>query len=167
MLKVDELSAKYRVKKLVEEDIPDILVLCNGNPTYYKYFKSEPTSENIKQSLTALPPNKTMEDKYFVGFYKGNKLVAVLDLIDGYPNEDTAYIGWFIMNKEFQGLGVGTAIITDIVLYLKEKNFGHVRLGYIKGNQQAQNFWLKNQFIATGKEVETGSYTIINMQRKI
>lgn len=167
LLKFNELSSKYMVKKFTEEDVPDILALCKGNPIYYKYFKSEPTSENIKESLTNLPPNKTMEDKYFVGFYDGNRLVAILDLIAGYPNEDIAYIGWFMMNREFQGAGVGTAIISEAISYLKEKHFCYVQLGYIKGNPEARNFWMKNKFIPTGGEVETDSYTIVKMQREI
>lgn len=32
----------------------------------------EPTFENLKENLTALPPGKTMEDKFFVGFYQGD-----------------------------------------------------------------------------------------------
>lgn len=167
LLKLNKLSSQYTVKKLTEEDLPNILLVCQGNPTYYKYYKSEPTNENIKESLMALPPNKTMEDKYFVGFYNEDGLIAVLDLITGYPNKDVAYIGWFIMNEEFQGSGAGTAIMGDIMLYLKEENFSCVRLGYIKGNLQAQNFWIKNNFNPVGNEVETDSYTIVNMQREI
>ncbi len=167
LLELNRLSSQYTVKKLTEEDIPNILLVCKGNPTYYKYYKSEPTNENIKASLTALPPNKTIKDKYFVGFYNEDSLVAILDLITGYPNEDVAYIGWFMMNKEFQGSGVGTAIIIDIIIYLKEKNFAYVKLGYIKGNSQAQNFWIKNNFNPVGDEVKTDKYTIVCMQREM
>lgn len=166
MLEINQLSSKYTVKKLVEEDIPNILMVCQGNSVYYKYYKSEPTNENIKDSMRALPSNKSIDDKYFVGFYNEDRLVAVLDLITGYPNEDVVYIGWFIMNKEFQGSGVGTAIIEDIILYLKE-DFSYVKLGYIKGNPQAENFWKKNKFRPVGNEVETDSYTIVNMQRAL
>lgn len=166
-LELNRLSSQYTVKMLTEADIPNILLVCKGNPTYYKYYKSEPTNENIKESLTALPPNTTMKDKYFVGFYNEDRLVAILDLITGYPNEDVAYIGWFMMNKELQGIGVGTAIIVDIMIYLKEKNFGSVKLGYIKGNSQAQNFWMKNKFNPVGNEVKTDNYTIVTMQREM
>ena len=165
-LNINQLSSKYTVKKLAEEDIPNILLVCQGNPVYYKYYKSEPTNENIKDSMMALPPNKCINDKYFVGFYNGDRLIAVLDLITGYPNEDIAYIGWFIVNKEFQGYGVGTVVIEDIVQYLKE-DFNYVNLGYIKGNHQAENFWKKNKFSSVGSEVETDSYTIVKMQRPL
>ncbi len=35
--------------------------------------------------MTALPPGKAMEDKWFVGFYDGDCLIAVMDLILNYP----------------------------------------------------------------------------------
>ncbi|WP_332527951.1 GNAT family N-acetyltransferase [Niameybacter sp.] len=167
MLTCNELSSKYSVKKLSEEDVPKILTVCKGNPTYYKYFKQDPTSEDITESLTALPPNKTMEDKYFVGLYEGDSLVAILDLIAGYPNEDVAYIGWFMMNQAFQGAGVGTRIIEEVMAYLKSKHFRQVQLGYIKGNAQAKSFWIKNNFIPAGSEAEGEAYTIVKMKREI
>lgn len=40
--------------------------------------------------MNAIPPNVVIERKYYVGFYDGNKLLAVLDLIDGYPTTSTA-----------------------------------------------------------------------------
>ncbi len=32
----------------------------------------------------ALPDNVDFKDKYYVGYFKNEKLIAVLDLIDGY-----------------------------------------------------------------------------------
>lgn len=167
LLKLDCMSSRYMVKQFTEEDVSNIYTLCKGNPTYYKYIKIEPTLENIKEVLTELPPNKTMDDKFFLGFYKDNQLVAILDLITGYPNINTAFIGWFMMNQDFQRTGIGTEIIAEILFYLKEENFRYVRLGYIKGNQESESFWLKNKFIPSGDESETDDYTIVVMQREL
>lgn len=167
LLNINELSLRYNIKKFTEEDIDDIYRICKENPTYYKYMKIEPAIGNIKNVFTELPPDKTMEDKYFLGFYVEDKLVAILDLITEFPNKDTAFIGWFMMNKAFQGDGIGTEIISDIISYLKESKFSYVRLGYIKGNMQSERFWLKNKFILTGTESETDDYTIVVMQREI
>ena len=42
-----------------------------------------------------------------------------------------------------------------------------MRLGYIKGNQESERFWTKNNFIPTGIESETDYYTIVVMQRDL
>ena len=39
-----------------------------------------------------------MEDKYYLGFFAGDELVAVMDLILNYPKADIAFIGFFMMN---------------------------------------------------------------------
>ena len=162
-----QLSSCYRVKRILEEDILDVYSLCKGNPTYYTYKKSEPTIENMREDLTALPPGKTMNDKYYVGFYKQNKLIAIMDLIIEYPNNNTAFIGLFMMNKEYQGLGIGTKIIDEVLYILKKEGYCYARLGYIKGNLESENFWNKNKFIYTGTESEKEGYTVLVMQRDL
>jgi RimJ/RimL family protein N-acetyltransferase len=166
-LQLECMSSHYQVKQLTKKDVSSIYTLCKGNPNYYKYMKTEPTLKNIKEALTMLPPNKTIDDKYFVGFYKDDQLVAIMDVIDGYPNMGTAFIGWFMVKQEFQRAGRGTAIITEILSYLKKESFRYVRLGYIKGNQESEYFWIKNKFLPTGIESEKEEYIIVVMQREL
>ena len=165
--KIADLSQNYSIKQFTENDIPQIYSLAKMNTTYYKYMNLEPTYENIKEVITSLPKNKTLEDKFFLGFYHDNHLVAILDLILKYPNEDTAFIGWFMMNKEFQHKGVGTKIVTDIFSCLKENDFFYIRLGYIKENNESKNFWIKNGFTPTKLEIQNENYVIVVMERKL
>lgn len=165
---IENLSSEYSVRKFTEIDITDIYNLAKTNPTYYKYMKTEPTYENLKDVFNALPPNKTMSDKFFLGFYNHEeRLVAILDLILNYPNNQTAFIGWFMMNKNFQHKGIGTKIITDICYYLKKSDFLFIRLGYIKGNNESKCFWNKNKFTFTGIETQDVNYSIVVMERKL
>ncbi|SEW10204.1 GNAT family N-acetyltransferase [[Clostridium] fimetarium] len=166
-LMLKHLSSCYKVKQILEEDIWDVYILCKGNPTYYIYMKSEPTIENVKEDLTAFPPGKAMDDKHFVGFYKENQLIAIMDLIIEYPNNNTIFIGLFMLNKEYQGIGIGTKIINDALNFLKKEGYGCARLGFVKGNLQSEKFWTKNKFIPTGIEVEKENYTVVVMQRDL
>lgn len=43
------------------------------------------TRKSIESDMVALPDNVDFKDKYYVGYFKNEKLIAVLDLIDGYP----------------------------------------------------------------------------------
>jgi RimJ/RimL family protein N-acetyltransferase len=81
-----------------------------------------------------------------VGFYEDKALVAVMDLIDGYPNADIAYIGFFMMNPIYQGNQIGTAIISEVIDYLRSIGKKAVRLAIDKGNPQSTHFWKKNGF---------------------
>lgn len=166
-LKLENSSSHYIIKQFTEADIPHIYKLCKENHTYYHYRKIVPTMDNLKEVLTQLPPNKTLDNKYFVGFYKDNQLAAILDLITEYPNFDTAYIGWFMVDKAFQKTGIGTEIMEELFLFLKQGNFSYVELGCIKANKEALKFWLKKGFRPIGAEVDMDDYTIINMRKKL
>ena len=160
------LSATYQVRRLMETDIPTILTLCQGNSKYYQHCPPAVSGETIWHDMNALPPGKTMEDKYYLGFFEEDTLVAVLDLIIGFPDEKTAFWGFFMMNREYQGKGIGSKLVEEIINGLKE-DFTAVRLGYVKGNEQSERFWKKNHFLPTGVESDTGEYVIVMTERKL
>ena len=163
----EKLSSRYAVKPLTEGDVPDIYAVCRGNPLYYQYMRVPLTPEGIREDLTALPGGKSLEDKTFVGFYESGRLVAFLDLIAGYPDQDTAYIGWFMVERSRQGAGVGTGIISEAAAFLKERGFRRIRLGYMQGNQQSGSFWAKNKFVPTGTESLQEFGAVVHMERAL
>ena len=69
-----------------------------------------------------------------------------MDLVDGYPKADIAYIGFFMMNLKFQGKKIGSAIVSEVIDYLKLIGKTSVRLAIDKGNPQSTHFWKKNGF---------------------
>ncbi len=164
---IENLSEKYQVKRIEEVDIPEVYALCKSNPLYYQHCPPNVTISSLKEDLTILPKGKKIEDKYYLGFYDSELLVAVIDLISGYPDEETAFIGFFMVDQNIQMKGIGTSIISEVCQYLKKIGFIYVRLGYIKGNPQSETFWIKNHFIKTGDEVQKDDYIIAVMQRML
>ena len=159
-VEVARLSNTYDVRKLTTDDVDMIHTFCAGNTQYYKYCGKELSVKLIENDLVALPPGISMEQKYYVGFFEKSKLIAVMDLIDGYPNAQTAYIGFFMMNHELQGQGIGTKIISEVFHYLHHLGFTHCRLGIDRDNPQSNHFWRKNSFQVI-REVEYGSDFIL------
>lgn len=159
------LAPGYDIRPLTEEDVPAVLALCEGNPLFYKHCPPPPTAEGIRRDLTALPPGRTPADKHFLGFWRDGRLAAVLDLIEGYPAADTAWIGLFMTARETQGAGIGSAIVRQVLLCLKNLGFARVGLAYAKGNPQSRAFWQKNGFCCTGKEKPSDGYTAVIMER--
>ena len=89
-------NAVCPARRLTEADAAQVCALMQGNPLFYRYHPPQPTPESIRTDMTALPPGKAMGDKWFVGFYDGDCLIAVMDLILNYPAADTAFIGLFM-----------------------------------------------------------------------
>lgn len=165
-MNIQALSKRYHVKELTECDIEDVFSLCVKNQQYYEYCPPAVSKESIEADMKALPPNTTDEDKHYIGFYEHEKLVTVMDLIETFPNRETAFIGFFMMAADLQGKGIGTQIIQEAEKELR-KEFSYIRLGYVKGNLQAESFWLKNGFEKTGVESETDDYTVVVMQKRM
>lgn len=166
-LPIRRISARYQVRRLTEGDLPELLALAEGNPTYYKYIRTQPSLENLREDLTALPPGKTLEDKYFLGYFGDGRLCAALDLIVKYPGPETAFVGWFILRKDLQGRGTGTALVKELEAFLKDQGYTSVRLGRAKGNPESEAFWAHNGFTPTGIETDAGDYRIVVLSRDL
>lgn len=164
-MNIKALSAEYAVRKLNVSDVPAIFSLCHGNPMYYQHCPPALTVDGIMADMATFPPGKAQKDKYYIGFFENGALLAVMDLIDGYPGSGIAFIGFFMTNRDLQGKGLGTKIITAACDYFKTSGYSTVCLGYAKGNPQSENFWLKNGFAKTGKETQCEGYVAVGMER--
>jgi len=166
MIDIIKLSKNYDVRKMEESDVDSILNLCYGNTLFYKYCEASPTKEQILNDLHITPPNTVLSDKYYVGFYESNTLVAIMDLIDGYPNKENAFIGFFMMNIAYQGKQLGTAIINEVSEYLKLIGKKSIQLAIDKSNPQSNHFWKKNNFIVI-KEVDRNGWTVLLAEKTL
>ena len=145
-IQIEKLSDLYTVRRLTDADVPMLYAWMLRNDQYFRYCGGSTTPERVRQDLTLCPPGTTPAQKHYVGFFDAGTLVAVMDLIDGYPDADTAFIGFFMMNRELQGQGTGTAIVRDVLAALRALGYTAVRLGIDKENPQSNHFWRKNGF---------------------
>lgn len=143
---ISKLSARYAVRRLTEDDVEMIYDLSSGNSIYYRYHPPFVTRESILEDIAALPTGKGYDDKYYIGFFDGAVLVAVMDLILDYHEAGVAFIGFFMTDVKYQGNGIGSGIISDTAAYLKSLGYVEIRLGVDKGNPQCFAFWTKNKF---------------------
>ncbi len=166
MIETGKLSRRYAVRKLGDEDADAILSLCRENTQFYRYCEAEPTKEQVLRDLHLTPPDTPLSDKYYVGFYEGETLVAVLDIVDGYPEPAYAFIGFFMMKRSMQGNGLGSALIGDVAAYLKESGKTTIRLAIDRDNPQSNHFWKKNGFRVI-REVDRDGWTLLVAEKQL
>lgn len=157
---VQGLSHRYTVRRLTSYDAEAVLALAAQNEIFYRYHPPLPTVQSITEDMTALPRGTTMQDKYFVGFFAGDCLVAVMDLILNYPQSGMAFVGWLITETDGQGRGRATALMRECEAALAAQGCRKMRLAVDKGNPQSTAFWRKNGYAFTGQEFpnEHGAY---------
>lgn len=161
------LSNQYDVKLLAENDVSTVYELCRKNTLYYQYCPPFVSKKSIVNDMNALPPNKHMRDKYYIGYYDGKNLVAIMDLILFYPDKKTAYIGFFMTDVSVQNKGIGSKIIEDLASYLTQIGISKLCLAWVKDNLQARRFWNKNKFLETGEVYTRENYTATLAQRDL
>ena len=162
-----DFSPEYAIRPLTAADVDEILALCAENGQFYRYHPPLATRESILEDMTALPPGKCAANKHYLGFFDGETLVAMLDLIECYPQNDTAYIGFFMTKKERQGFGLGTELIGELLDELRQNKFRKVRLAVDRGNPQSRAFWEKNGFALTGEEFPHNDSAYLPMERTL
>lgn len=165
-LELGRLSATHDVRRLTMDDVDMILAFCRRQRLYYQYCGKEPSAGLIRQDLQLAPPGIPMEQKYYIGFFEENRLAAIMDLIAGYPDDDTAFIGFFMVASDLQGKGVGSGIVAQVLAYLKAQGFLRCRLGIDKENPQSRHFWKKNGF-GVIREVQQEEGSILLAERQL
>ena len=166
-IEINKLSTKYKVKELKASDAPAVLKLECTTPLYFEHCPPTPSIQSVLDDMKALSPKRSLEDRYYIGFFEEKELIAIMDLILYYPNEDTAFIGLFMVLSDKQGTGVGTETIDECFSELREISFSAIRLGYMKENSQSATFWNKNNFVPKGIESDNGQGTIVIMERQL
>lgn len=142
-----------------------VFALCSQNELFYRFHPPFVTKESILRDMQALPPGKNPGDKFYVGFFQNGEWLAVMDLIAGYPAQQNAFIGFFMMEKSRQGKGTGSQIIRDCAAALSRQGFQKICLAVDSGNPQSEAFWRKNGFLPTKKPPFGTSY--IPMERML
>ena len=104
-VEISEFSKTYQVRRLGRDDVDAIYELCREN-RIFTGIMSLCDKESILDDMEALPPGKSREDKYYVGFFDGGSLAAIMDLILGYPEKSIAFIGLFMTDVRYQHRGV-------------------------------------------------------------
>ena len=166
MLDISKLSDRYSVRLMSDSDADDILNFCLQNTLFYQYCGKQPSKALILNDLHITPPGIEISSKYYVGFFDHSFLVAIMDLIDGYPGSDNCYIGFFMMNRQLQGKQIGYTIIQEVCRYLKETGFTTILLGIDKDNPQSTHFWKKNGFVVI-KEVKQNEGVILVAEKTL
>ncbi|MBR4548846.1 MAG: GNAT family N-acetyltransferase [Oscillospiraceae bacterium] len=166
MLDTSILSSHYEIRRLGDPDADSILELCEGNTQFYQYCEAKPSREQVLHDLHITPPGIESSGKYYIGFFQEGVLVAVMDLIDGYPEPDMAFIGFFMTRKELQGRQIGSMIIRETAVFLKTVGKTAIRLAIDKDNPQSTHFWTKNGFFVIREHIRNG-WTLLEAEKAL
>ena len=144
---VRSFSTEYEVRTILPEDSEDIYKLGKLNLKYYQSMHNLPAAESLTEFISRLPQQSKDQDRYLVGFYDEANLLAVMEIITGHPQEDAAFIGWFMVDGAKMCQGIGSRIFADVRAALKAYGYNSLSLACNQENTQAIAFWKEQGFL--------------------
>ena len=152
-LNIEALSSEYEAREVGGSEITDVMLLARSNRRYWRELGERPTMTAITSIIEDVPENA--EAKHFVGFYdEDDLLVAVMDLICGYPDHSSALIRWFTVAADRQRQGVGSQIFADVRAALAAQGYTHIELQAPAQAEDILTFWEGQGFEQVGEATE-------------
>jgi diamine N-acetyltransferase len=111
-----------------------------------------PAASEAADTFSILPPGKTHDDKFVFGVYLDEQMIGCVDLIRGYPDPSTAFLGLLVVAELFQRRGQGSAAYRQLEQVVR--GWGtceRVRLAVVGVNEQGIAFWKSVGFAPTGE----------------
>ena len=135
---------EFQINPLTLQDEAAVQNLCEACADFSLLVEGRlPEKNDGREILTKLPPEKNIEDKIVLGvFNEQNELVAVIDLIKGYKNQDEWTLGLLMITPSERGHGLGKILHEYIKNLAAEAQAKFLRLGVAIINERAHKFWL-------------------------
>ncbi|KRN89810.1 GNAT family N-acetyltransferase [Ligilactobacillus ceti] len=143
----------YQVRVLTDADQEQIFNLQKQHPNYHATFqKATLTAEMVLADLTTLPPGCQMQQKFYLGIFKEEKLVAILDLVLGYPENQAVWLGLLMLDESELNHGLGTKIIQKVCQTLKREGYQSLGTAVAVDQVAALNFFMQQEFVLVAEQ---------------
>ena len=131
------------VRRLFLEDIGVIQELYEKCLDYMLLVEGQPAEPNkILEDFQFVPSGKSQDDKFVFGIFDlQNDLIGYLDVLRGYPDEMTWWIGLLLLLPEARAHGLGRLIVQGFADYVQAAGGQAIMLGVVEENKSAYNFW--------------------------
>ncbi|ALO66143.1 N-acetyltransferase [Arthrobacter alpinus] len=156
------------VREVVLTDDPALQRLMLSNAGYTRRVEGGALgADAAREVLSTLPPGAGANQKWGLGVWEGDLLVAFADVIVGWPDPATAHIGLLMTDGAREGQGLGRTLHTALVEGLIDlRTVTVMRLSIVDTNASvAEPFWKKIGYIATGDVVPYAFGTVSSIAR--
>lgn len=147
----DLLSLGIASRRLESCHEADVATFCEQCSTFFTLVAGEvPAADTARGLLESRPPTVDPTRKHVIGFERAGSLVAIVDLLDGHPDDEDWYVGLLVLLPEQRARGLGKAIWCAVEEWILAAGGRHVRLIVQQQNHEAVLFWRAVGFAAHG-----------------
>lgn len=149
-----EKFSQYHIELIDGNNAVEALeVLRNNDYFISKTQNHEPLVQDVIDDILARPQGLSIEQKTYCIIYKDKEVFALLDYLEKFPNDRSAYIGLFVLNMQFHSKGYAKELFDGLADISKNMNFTEIQLGCMIDNKAGCKFWKKNGFEILGQAI--------------
>ena len=132
----------YSVHFLHSEDSAAIQELWEICADYMLLLNGCPNDPQLGEgAFTDVPPGRSAEDLAIFGIIdRQGGLVGILHTLPGYPDENTWWIGVYVLIPELRSQGIGEQVVKGFEEYVRLRGYSSIMLGVVKKNKRASKF---------------------------
>jgi ribosomal protein S18 acetylase RimI-like enzyme len=114
---------------------------------YIELERGEPPSPKVTEEFfTDTPPGCDPAASMRLGLFDAGQLIAVTETAFGYPEPDSAYIGFLAVSAAARGKGAGSILLRHVETTARARNARHIYLGVLDANPRGRAFWEREGF---------------------
>lgn len=155
--------SEYEIIPITIQNFKQVFQVYDTNQDFFLLTEGKKTT--VKKSINdinALPPNTDISQKTYVSIWKDDKVVAVLDLIEGYPWKTSVWLGLLLVHGSLHSRKIGSSILNAVLTSAKKAGYKSIQLGVFENNVRGLAFWQRHGF-----NVFRQSQNVVIMGRRI
>ena len=133
-------------------EIEELQKVLAAAPGYSLRTSGEiPSKDAAKEMLAALPPDFLLKNKYVFLITAKEQAIGCVDILRGFPQQETAMLGLLLLREDAQGQGLGKASYAATEKFIRSwPEIRKVRIGVVATNNGVLPFWKARGFLDTG-----------------
>lgn len=136
----------FSIRLLENSDIPLVQKFFENNSDFFLIVGEKPKFNEAERIFALLPKNKTLDSKFLIGLFEGEKLIAFVDMIQDYPENNQWSIGYYIIDIDYRNKGIGFELFKGIENILLSLGAKSVQIVIQEQNNRGLKFWEKVGF---------------------
>jgi ribosomal protein S18 acetylase RimI-like enzyme len=138
----------YTFRVVGPDDEAQLQALLESDSDFFKIANDKPPGPGeAKSLLNDLPEAKGNYGKFvYAVFDHSGALVAVFDLVRGYPDDRTWFLGFLFVAPDNRNMGLGSHLLEAIGAHVKQSGGAAIRLGVVRENLRARALYDRTGF---------------------
>lgn len=135
------IENKFTLKTVTEDLLERVLKIYDTNQDYFKIsMNGKPSMKSVIEDKNEVPPGLNLKNKNYRLISLNGRDIGIIDYVMNYPDEDSIYIGLFMINGNFHRNGYGREFIEEFITNMRNEGYHRIRLGVLNENRNGFEF---------------------------